>query len=175
MFDEKKLRFPYFAVIAGVIFFLFHYTGLISFKIGNASPFLFVPLVVAVAMYYGELTGLFYGLFAGLLIDTSASSSFCFNTVFLMLAGFIVGILAEFLFNVNFKASLALSIIVSFFYFGAKWIVFYFIPDVQGKIYFLLQYSLPSAFYTCAFIVPFFFAEKYFADKYKRKNNINNI
>lgn len=175
MFDEKKFRFPTFAVCTSVLIFLFHYTGLISIKIGNASPFLFVPLVVAVGMYYGEVTGLFFGLFVGLLADTSATSSYCFNTLFLSIAGFLAGLLVTFLFNFNFQASIALSVLASFLYFGIKWLVFFFFPDVQGKMYFLLQHSLPSAFYTSAFIIPFFFAEKYFANKYKRKNNVNNI
>lgn len=175
MFDEKKYRFPTFACVAAVLIFLFHYTGLINIKIGNASPYLFVPLVVAVAMYYGEITGMFFGLFVGLLADTAATSSYCFNTIFFSFAGFAVGILVAYLFNFNFQASLALSVLASFLYFGIKWLIFFVFPDVQGKIYFLFQHALPSAFYTSVFIIPLFFAEKHFADKYKRKNNINNI
>lgn len=175
MFEERKFRFPLFAVLTALIVFLFHYTGAVTLKIGNASPMLFLPLVVAVGMYYGEVTGLIYGLFTGFLIDSTASGTYCFNTVFFCFAGFAVGVAVILLFNSNFPAAVTLNVIVCFLYFAIKWVIFYFIPDVQGKIYFLFRYLLPSAFYSSLFIIPIFFAEKYFAERYKKKNNINNI
>lgn len=175
MFIEKKLHFPYFAVVLGLLAFLCRYTGLVSIKIGNATSFLLLPLIVVVAMYYGELTAMFYGLSFGLIVDTVASSSYCYNTVFFLIAGFVAGILSEYVFNSNFKAALALCVIVSFAYFGLKWVFFLFLPDVQGKIYYLLEYSLPSAFYSSVFAVPLYFAESYLAERYKKKNKINNI
>lgn len=175
MFTEKKFRFPAFATVLGLLAFFCRYTELITGKIGNASSFIFLPLVVAVAIYYGEIIALFYGLFFGLLADTVASGSYCFNTLFLCLAGLVAGVLSEYVFNRNLQAAIALSVITAFLYFGLKWVFFFLFPDVQGKMYFLLQYSLPSAFFTSVLIIPIYFAERFFANKYKNKNMINNI
>ena len=175
MFKEKIFRFPTFAAVCGILAFFCRYTGLFVGKIGNASSFIFLPLVVAVAIYYGEITAMFYGLGIGLLADTVASGSYCFNTLFLCFAGLVVGVLSEYVFNRNLQAAAALSVITAFIYFGLKWVFFFFFPDVQGKMFFLLQYCLPSAFFTSVLIVPIYFAEKFLADKYKNKNKINNI
>ncbi len=175
MFTEKKFRFPTFATVIGLLAFFCRYTELVAIKVGDASSFMLLPLVVAVAIFYGEITAMFFGLGFGFLADTVASSSYCFNTLFLCFAGLIAGVLSEYVFNRNLQAAAALSVIAAFVYFGLKWVFFFLFPDVQGKIYFLLQYSLPSAFYTSVLIIPIYFAEKFFANKYKNKNKINNI
>ncbi|MBE6728981.1 MAG: hypothetical protein E7568_01960 [Ruminococcaceae bacterium] len=161
MFSEKKYAFPLIESILAFVIFLLHYTGLLDLTVYTASPFILLPLCIAIAVFRGELAGLIFGLVIGVACDACASSTTCFNSVTLMLTGFLVGILSKHIFNKNFKGTFALALLSCAVYFAAKWFIFYLLPDVQGKIYFLLYHSLTSAFYTTLFIIPFYYLEKW--------------
>ena len=64
------------------------------FVIFGSKPVLVVPAAIAIAMHEGELTGGFYGAFAGLLCDMGSSLLFGFNgfllTFFCVVAGLLV-------------------------------------------------------------------------------------
>ncbi|MEE0947017.1 MAG: rod shape-determining protein MreD [Acutalibacteraceae bacterium] len=169
MFIEKKRKFPYLEAIIGFVLFIFHYTSLIDVTVRTASPFILLPLCVAVSMYYGEFTGLIFGLVCGIFCDSVSSGTVCFNTLILMLLGFFIGILAKNIFNRNFPAALVLSLIACATYFLIKWCVFYLSGDVEGKVYYLLWFLAPSAFYTALFIIPFYYFEKWIHGELKKK------
>lgn len=160
MFTQKKRRFPLYESIIAFIIYLFHYTGLIDITIFHASPLILLPLTVAVAMFYNELTGLVFGVACGFAIDAVAASTSVFNTLLFMFIGFAVGLLAKQIFNRNLPGAIALTIMAEIVYFGLKWVATCIIPDVQGKVYYLLWHLTPSAVYTLLFIIPFYFLEK---------------
>ena len=171
MFTEKRQAFPLIESILAFLIFILHYTSLIDISIYTASPLILLPLCIAVAMFRGELTGIIFSLICGLACD-SISSSTSFNTLVFMFTGFFVGLLAKNIFNRNFRGALALALISSAFYFGLKWILEYFITDVQGKVYYLLVYTVPSAFYTSLFIIPFFLLQKWIMTEKKSKTKL---
>ncbi len=158
---SKTNGFPVKETVLAVLIFLFTSSGLITLKIATATPFLLLPLVVAVAMYKGEAIGLFFGLFCGILADISFVNDTVFNTIFLSVCGFLVGVSVNFFFNRNVWAYIVATVIAAFLYFFIKWLVACYLPDVQGKMYYLLNISLPSAFYTSFFCLPFYFFEKH--------------
>lgn len=160
MFINTKRTVPYIEIIIAFIIYLFHYTSLIDITILGISPIILLPLTVAVAMFYNELTGLLFGLCCGFAIDAVAASTSVFNTLAFMFIGFIAGLLAKHIFNRNLPASIALTMLSEIAYFGAKWLIFAIIPDVQGKVYHLLWNLTPSAVYTLIFIIPIYFLEK---------------
>ncbi|MBR2044025.1 MAG: rod shape-determining protein MreD [Clostridia bacterium] len=160
MFIEKKRRFPLWEALIALFIYLFHYTGLIDVTIRGASPLILLPLTVAVAMFYDEHVSLIFGAVCGMSIDAVAGSSACFNTLTFTLISFGIGLLAKRIFNRNLAGSIALTVIASVIYFGAKWLFFAIIPDVQGKVYYLFWHLTPSAVYTVIFILPFFYLEK---------------
>ncbi len=157
---SKTNGIPIKETVLAVLIFLFTGSGLITFKIATATPFLLLPLVVAVAMYKGEVIGLFFGLFCGILADIAFVNDTVFNTIFLSVCGFLVGISVTFFFNRNIWAYIVATVITAFLYFAIKWLVACYLPDVQGKMYYLLNISLPSAFYTSLFCIPFYFLER---------------
>lgn len=160
MFIEKKRRVPLWEALIGIAVYLFHYTGLIDITVYSASPLILLPLTVAVAMFYDELVGLVFGLVCGFAIDAVAGSTSVFNTLLFMFIGFAVGLLAKRIFNRNLPGAIALTFIATIVYFGLKWVTSAIIPDVQGKVYYLLWHLTPSAVYTVLFILPFYFLEK---------------
>ncbi len=160
MFIEKKRRVPVNEIVLAAIVYLFHYTGLIDITIKGASPIILLPITVAVAMFYNELTGLLFGLCCGFAMDAVTASSSVFNTITFMLIGFIAGLLAKSIFNRNLPAAITLTLLSEIGYFGVKWLLYAIIPDVQGKVYYLLWNLTPGAVYTLVFIVPLYFLEK---------------
>lgn len=172
MFIEKKHRFPWREAIIALAVYLFHYTGLIDITVYGASPLILLPLTVAVAMFYDELVGLVFGLVCGFAIDAVAGSTSVFNTLLFMFIGFAVGLFAKRIFNRNLPGAIALTFIATVVYFGLKWLVTAIIPDVQGKVYYLLWHLTPSAVYTVLFILPFYFIEKRIHREKKRNDNL---
>lgn len=170
MFIEKKRRFPLWEALLALFIFLFHYTGLIDVTVRGASPLILLPLTVAVAMFYDEPVPLIFGTVCGIAIDAVAGSSACFNTLTFMLISFGIGLLSKRIFNRNLAGSIALTVIASIIYFGAKWLFFAIIPDVQGKVYYLFWHLTPSAVYTVIFILPFFYLEKRLHREKKKSN-----
>lgn len=160
MFIEKKRKVPVPEIILAALVYLFHYTGLIDITIKGASPIILLPITVAVAMFYDELVGLLFGLCCGFAMDAVAASTSVFNTIAFMLIGFIAGLLAKRIFNRNLPAAIALTLISEIGYFGIKWLISVIIPDVQGKVYYLLWNLTPCAVYTLIFIIPLYFLEK---------------
>lgn len=160
MFIEKKRKVPVPEIILAALVYLFHYTGLIDITIKGASPIILLPITVAVAMFYDELVGLLFGLCCGFAMDAVAASTSVFNTIAFMLIGFIAGLLAKRIFNRNLPAAIALTLISETGYFGTKWLISAIIPDVQGKVYYLLWNLTPCAVYTLIFIIPLYFLEK---------------
>jgi rod shape-determining protein MreD len=160
MFIEKKRKVPTPEIIISAFVFLFHYTGLIDITIKGASPIILLPITVAVAMFYGELTGLLFGLCCGFAMDAVAASTSVFNTLAFMFIGFIAGLLAKRIFNRNLPAAITRTLIIEIGYFGTKWLMNAIIPDVQGKVHYLLWNLTPCAVYTLIFIIPLYCLEK---------------
>ena len=172
MFKSNSKGLPIKEAVVALLIFLFTSSGIITLKIAEAMPFLLLPFVICVAMYKGEVIGLFFGLFCGILADIGFVNDTVFNTVFLSVTGFLIAVLVKYYFNRNLPALIVMTIIVSFLYYGIKWLFGCYFPDVQGKMYFLLNISLPSAFYTSLFSLPFYFLEKYLTKNKKKKSEI---
>lgn len=160
MFIEKKRKVPVIEIVIASFVYLFHYTGLIDITIKGASPVILLPITVAVAMFYSELTGLLFGLCCGFAMDAVAASTSVFNTLAFMFIGYITGLLAKRIFNRNLPAAISLTLFSEIGYFGVKWLLVSIIPDVQGKVYHLLWNLTPCAVYTLLFIIPLYFLEK---------------
>ncbi len=157
---EQKIPSLWPEALIALFAVLLQQTGLFDLTIKNATPFYLLPITVAVAMFYGETRGLAFGFCAGMLADSVAVQSTVYNMVFLSIVGFAVGIMAEHIFNKNLPAAGTLSLITSALYFGIIWIFDLLLPDVLGKIYYLLNVSVPSAVYTSLFILPMYYFEK---------------
>ncbi len=158
MAKNKISRFPVIEAIIAFFVYLFHYTELIDISVYHASPLILLPITVGVAMFYDELTGLLFGLCCGCAMD--AVTGGVFNTIFFMLMGFAVSLLAQRIFNKNLPGAIAVTFISTLIYYGMKWFINYLLPDVQGKVYILLWHYFPSVIYTVLFIIPFYFFEK---------------
>lgn len=150
-------------------FFLLRYTGLAVFRIGGAVPIVLIPLLLSIIVFYDENAGLLSSLLTGILMDTAASESSVFNTLFFVIAGTACFLLATRYLNRNLKASICLSLGLSFGYFFIKHLIFVAFRGIGVNYDYFLIYLIPSAFYTALLFIPFYFFQKYFIKFLERR------
>ena len=157
MTTQKLKYFVSFAlyIIVAVLVIMLQSTGLAPLNIGTASAVLVLPLAVYAGFYFGEYAGAVFGLFIGAALDVF-SSTFIYNTVALMVCGFVSGLLISRLFNRNFAAASVLNVSAAVLYFFVKWLVVYAFSD-PAPMFIFVRFTLTSALYTGAIGVAMFF------------------
>ncbi len=164
--NKNKKRFinAYLNLFLILSLFMLRTSGLLTLNIGQISPIILLPLVVAISMFFGEWYGAAAGFLVGLLMDTTTLGSSIFNTICIMLIGLVCGVAANFYLNKNIKSALALSSCASFCYYLLKFLFLYVLAQnkVDGQLF--ANYLLPSVFYTALFIIPFYFLERKLKD-----------
>ena len=161
---RKSRKYRYFTALQVLIFaflLLTHYTGPARLAVAGALPLLVLPMLCAFSMFHDEMVSAFTGLTIGILMDSVAARSVCFNAIMMFLISLAVSLITRLLFNNNIRAALALGIIGSLFYFLVRWAVFFaFYETAAGNMTYLTRFALPSAIYTAAFLVPFYYLQR---------------
>lgn len=151
--------------------YLLHTSPYVNLTIVTATPMLFLPLVTAICIFSSLWGGVFAGLAAGILLDSVSNSLHCFNSIFFLVIGVAVWLLANNLFNKNIGAAFALTLLASAFYKILWWFFnYFFVLDIKESLALLLQYALPSALYSAVFILPLFYVYKWL-NKIKTQTN----
>lgn len=131
----------------------------------GARPVLAVPLVVAVALCEGEVGGGAVGVAAGLLWDLSGLAVFGFHGFFLMFIGLAVGLLVRTVFHPSVLPALLLSLCAVFLMELISWFFLDYMTGGQDFVRSFFNTILPTAVYTFAFVVPFFFWVRFLQKK----------
>ena len=137
-------------VVFGVIFFLIYvvqYTDGVFGAVGTIPQFM-LPIVIFCGMYWDDRVGAIFGFLLGSCVDAVAAETICFNTIFLMLIGYISGLLISKIINNNFRASLLLTLVFSLIYYFGCWCISDFsvgyMIDIYPKIIFnTILFSIP--------------------------------
>ncbi|MGI6279087.1 MAG: hypothetical protein ACOYJS_00830 [Acutalibacteraceae bacterium] len=134
--------------------------------IEQSKPFILLALLTAYSTYSKFGWAAFAGALSGAFVDSTASGSYCFNTIGLMLLAALVCLLSNSVFNKNLKAAAVLCFIVSMIYFLTHWLILIAFKTSAGdNIEYLLQTALPNSLYTTVFILPFYFLYKHWNKK----------
>lgn len=161
----KKLKKALLFAFNVMLFFItasIHYSDFLNFRILGAGTTLVIPLLVAFSMNHSPITSAVTGMLAGIVMDSSAQGSYCFNAILLLLIGTFVSVSSSTLFNKNLPSAIVISLICSIIYYLLKWVFFHtFSEGISNGVSFLLEISLPSAIITALFIFPFYFLYKY--------------
>ena len=109
---------------------------------------LLVPLTVSIGMFEKERWGMFFGLFAGVLMDAFSAESLCFHSVALTCIGFFSGLLITGIFRNCMKTFFLISAVSLFIYNTIYFLLFYFSAagDSAGYIYANIYFA--SVIYT---------------------------
>lgn len=157
MFKEQKHSYIYYSAIGlmlSAVYFIQTSTGLIPELFGVLPNPAFVLLIVF-AMFGGEWAGIVAGLALGIATDVISAAPDGFNSLLMMLVGFVSAVLSVYLFNRRLPAAMLLCAICCAVYYTALWAVRVLPDGYDGAWLYLLRYSLPSALYSWLFIFPF--------------------
>lgn len=158
----KKALLTAFNVILFFLISLLHYSDFLDIKIFGVGITLLIPLLVAFSLWHSPLASAMAGVLSGMIMDSSAQGSYCFNAIVLLIIGTFVSVASSTLFNKNLPSAIVISLICAVIYYTLQWAIFHtFSEGINHSLAFLLQISLPSAVLTALFIFPFYFLYKY--------------
>ena len=129
----------------GLVLFFIQCVPGVPIAINGITPNMLVALTMAVAFFFGEKAGGFYGLFAGILLDMYSVSGLPVNAMLLLVLGCVCGLLARLFFSRNFPAALLCCFAYLFVYYGVCLLAFKGGLSDYGRAYFLSQ-SIPGIF-----------------------------
>ena len=120
---KKALLFA-FDVMLFFVVSLLHYSDFLNFKIFGAGTTILIPLLVAFSMNHSPLTSAMAGMLSGIIMDSSAHGTYCFNAILLLLIGTFVSVSSSTLFNKNLPSAVVISLICSVIYYLLQWAPF---------------------------------------------------
>lgn len=128
---------------------------------------LLIPATVCIAMFEREFSGIFYGLLAGMMLETVSSDTVVFNSVFFTLIGFLTGMLITYLMRNNLVTAFIFTLAASFIL-NSLYCLFFLIFDGVGiSLGFYFKYFFISSIYTTIFTPIFYLLIRAIYKKYK--------
>ena len=161
-FDNRKAYIRRACYAAGllVVAMLQNTAGLLPSFLGFRA-FIVIPAVVCIAMYERETSGMFFGLFAGLLWDMASPSGGHFQAIMMTAIGFVCGCLITYLMRNSLVTGTILSFGVFLFYTLLCWMKDYIFSGNFDGAYKLITFYIPSCIYTMLFFPIFYFAVRF--------------
>ncbi len=138
-------------------------------KIYNASAMLIIPLVICVSMFEREMTGMVFGLVAGLIWDFYSARMDGFYAVLLTLAGFFGSYLIRRYMRNNIVTAFVYTGLCSFGFVLAYWLFFVLLGGTDGAGILLLKKYLPSAVYTLILTPIYYYFVRIISFKYRKE------
>ncbi|HCT16235.1 MAG TPA: hypothetical protein DIW36_02300 [Ruminococcaceae bacterium] len=117
-------------------------------------------------MFEREFSGLFYGLAAGMMLETVCPDSVCFYSVMLTLIGFTTGMLITYLMRNNLVTAMIFTFAFSLIL-NSLYCLFFFVFDgINITFVFYLKYYFLSAIYTTIFTPIFYLIVRVIVKKF---------
>lgn len=169
MLKKKRNPIRFFLVFFMFLFSLTVFDGSgISLAIKGVAPFLAISLLVPFCEFYSLSHSAVVGLLCGAVADSISVNSYCYNTIALFLLAVLANLLAQWVFNRNLKASIALCFLLSCAYYLFYWLFFIaFSLEFSDNLRYLLQSALPSAVYTAVLSAPFYYIFRRVKNKFE--------
>lgn len=120
------------------------------------KPMLAVMCAVSIALFEGDVTGMWFGLGAGLLMDTVSTGPFGFYGLALLVVCFGCGTLVMYVMRNNVVTSLILGFVVAALISSVQWIFFTQSHSGEDISFFLINILLPRCIYSTA-VMPLFY------------------
>lgn len=157
------------AILAGLMLltFMFQNTGVLFPAPAGIHALLLLPLTVCIGMFEREFAGLFFGLFAGAMMDAFSSNSICFHAITFTVFGFAAGALTTYVMRNNFLCSLILSAVFNFIHNTVYFIVYYAFDGGTGHVAVYFRYFFLAIIYTVLFTPVYYFLIRALNKKFK--------
>lgn len=169
-FAENKEEYKRRAIFALLIVFTAILQNTKSFfpKIGNASAMLLIPLVISIAMFERDVSGMLFGLFAGFVWDFYSAHIDGYYIIFLACVGYACSYLISRYMRNNIVTAMVYSLICSVLCSTLYWLFFVVFASVGGAWTLYLKIYLPSAAYTLALTPLYYYFIRAIALRFKK-------
>lgn len=171
MYNPKTrvyLSHVFYGIFCLLTLFL-QFSGLVTLKIGVALPMILVSLTIFAGMFFREWIGAVYGVLIGVTLDVVMDVPVGFNTVVLMLIGFLSGLLVTYLFNRNAYTMFVLNLLFTSFYFLLRWL-FCYMPYSDTSYRMIGTVLVPQIIYTCVLGTVLYFFISWLLSKINKIN-----
>ncbi len=124
MNKNKSIDYPllvFIAIIYLIIYIVQYTDGIFEKELG--FPQILLPAAIFSGMYFGDKVGAFFGFFIGAAVDAVSANVICYNTIFMLLAGYFGGVLVQLIINNNFRSSVIISVLFTLIYYFGIWII----------------------------------------------------
>lgn len=125
-------------------------------EIFGEKPMLVVMCVVSIALFEGDVTGMWFGMAAGLLMDTGSTNPVGFYGLVLLCVCFGCGTLVMYLMRNNVMTSLILGFAAAVLVSLVQWI-FFAHSGVENIIFFIKSILLPRCIYSTVTMPLFYY------------------
>ena len=154
-FSGARLKKIAYTLELLLLFILQHTPGLIPKFLGT-SPLILIIAAISIAVFEGESYGMWFGLFAGFLMDCSSSHVFGFYMMLCVTICYVCGMLVSTLMRSNLVTAMILGAggltVVGLF----QWFFFYALWSDPKTGFYLYAIMLPQIVYT-ALLMPIVF------------------
>lgn len=164
MNKNKALDYPLlvFIAISYLLIYIIQYTDGV-FEKDFGFPQLMLPAAIFSGMFFGDRLGALYGICIGAAVDAVSANVICYNTIFMLLAGYFSGVLVQLIINNNFRSSIIVSVLFSFVYYFGLWII-------NGFDKLTLSINLIPSFFSTVFFSLVFYLLLSLIIKFRKKN-----
>ena len=136
--------------------FILQFTPGIMPAINGVGPNILMLCALSIAIFEGELPGLYFGAAAGLLMDYAGTKVFGFNGLFVAVLCYVCGMLLTSLMRNNLFTAVILSLGALFILGVMRWIFFYVLWGYPQLWYEFYGVTLVGVLYS-AFLMPVFY------------------
>jgi len=133
----------------------------------GARALLLIPATICIAMFEREVSGLFFGLFAGALWDMCSSAAWSYNAILLTIFAFACGALIKYIMRNHLVCAFLLCGISTLIYCLLSWFITYVFNGYSTAIKVLLEFYIPSAVYTIVFVPVYYFFVRFISKKFR--------
>lgn len=165
--DKKTVERRIILAFILIFTFLFQNTGGLFPSPFGIHAILLIPLTICIAMFEREFAGIFYGLAAGVMLDSFSSQSTVFNSLFFTIIGFGAGALITYLMRNNLLCATIMTSVSSFLYTTLLYFIYIDFAAIDKPFLVFLKYYFASAIYTVILTPAYYFLVRAVSKQFK--------
>ncbi|MDP4119445.1 MAG: rod shape-determining protein MreD [Bacillota bacterium] len=168
--ERRYSAIRYLAYIIEIIVFysLSSTPGLIPNIFGGAPIFL-LPIAITIAVFENEISGMFIGLFCGILLDVCGSYSQGFFAITLAILCFFLGFLSDNYIKIKFLTIIFTAVLIIVVLLSLHFFFFFVLQDYSDSGWFFMQHYLSRIICTIAVTPIIYFLNKLLAENIREQ------
>lgn len=142
------------------------------FSIAQVKPVFVVPFMVCICMFEDIVPSAIFSMITGLLWDVTSDKLLGFNAIILLCFGLLISLLFVYYLHTKLINSAIFCLAVLLLQGLLDYFFHFIIWDTQGAFDIFLLQIIPSAFYSIAFVVPFYYLVRSISNRFNEVTRV---